>query len=66
MILFLTFLIGFSILDIITLVGKKQKKEMIVYIVMSLITVAFGILYFTSEYETSLIRSLLDLFKVKV
>lgn len=66
MILFLTVFIAFFVLDLIEIINKKNKKDIIVYISISIIAIIFAIYYYNNEYKTSFSKIMFDLLNIKV
>lgn len=66
MIFYLIFLIIFGIIDMIILIQRKEKKEIITYITLMGIALVYGIYYFNNEYSESLYINLLNLFNIRM
>lgn len=54
-----------SIVEIFILKKRKLYKEMILYSIMALITLVYGIVYFVNPYSFSFASMVFDLLKLK-
>ena len=63
MIIFFSIYFLSMIIDFINLFKRKIKKEIIIYIILSLITIIFGIMYYSDFLRPSLVKILMDYLK---
>lgn len=65
MILLSIIVVVVSIFEIMILLKKKLKKELILYLCMAAITLAFGYFYLSNPYRSSFTNVILNLLGVK-
>lgn len=63
MILFIIFVVILSIVEIVMMKKKKLKKEIILYCILAIITLVYGIFYFKNPYSYSFAEMVINLFK---
>lgn len=66
MVYYISFLVIFSALDIITLYNEKDKKGLIIYVMFAIIALLFGIFFSFNEYGDRLYSLISKLFNLKV
>lgn len=66
MVYYISFLVIFSALDIITLYNEKDKKGLIIYVMFAIIALLFGIFFSFNEYGDRLYSLITKLFNLKV
>lgn len=66
MVYYISFLVIFSVLDIITLYNEKDKKGLIIYIIFAIVSLLFGILFSINEYGDRIYPLILKLLNLKV
>lgn len=66
MVYYISFLVIFGVLDIITLYNEKDKKGLIIYIIFAIVSLLFGILFSINEYEDRIYPLILKLLNLKV
>ena len=60
MVYFFLVMIGLSVFDIRQMKAKKQKKEMVVYLLFMLTVGLFGIFYFSGPERDSFVKVLIS------
>jgi len=60
MVYFFLVMIGLSVFDIRQMKAKKQKKEMVVYLLFMLTVGLFGIFYFSDPERDSFVKVLIS------
>lgn len=62
--IFLTILVFVvSALEIRTMIKRKQKKEVIVFCVIAVLSLSLGYFYLSNQYQESLTQRILSLFE---
>lgn len=62
--IFIGVLIAFSIFDIRVMSKANLKKEILPYLVLSLIACSVGLIYFTNPFRDSIANMILSLFNI--
>ncbi|MCX8074730.1 MAG: hypothetical protein N2749_03985 [Clostridia bacterium] len=65
MLLFSAFFICFTVIDIITLIKRKDRKNLMVFIGLSLVAIAFAIFYYSDMHRDSLVEVIFKLFNIE-
>lgn len=60
----LVFIATISI-DLIDVIKRKEKKDIIVFLCMSLMAIAFAIFYYSNEFRPSFIMYIFKIFKIE-
>lgn len=66
MIIFILFYLTFIILDFVYIKKTGSKKDIKAYIFMSIVTLIFGVYFYSVEYKTSLVKNLFQIFNIDV
>lgn len=64
--LFYTFFTIFTIIDLLSVIKRKVKRDIIVYVILSLIVLAFSIFYYKDTTQNSMICIIHKLLGIKV
>ncbi|MCG8483562.1 MAG: hypothetical protein MJA31_09665 [Clostridia bacterium] len=65
MIAFIIFIVLLSIIEVYTMKKNQLKRELILYSVIALITLVYGIIYFSNPYQYSFSKVIIDILKLK-
>jgi|LSQX01.1.fsa_nt_gb uncharacterized membrane protein HdeD (DUF308 family) len=65
MILLVILIFIISILEIRCMVKKRQKRDMVLFIIISVLSVSLGCYYFSNPYRESFIQHILSVFGQK-
>lgn len=57
--------IAVGIYEIIQMAKNKQKKEMVVWVCMAILTIAFGVYFYSDANTTSLSALIFNIFNIK-
>lgn len=65
MIYYILLLLTLGVIDVIAIVKQKDKKVLIIYILLLIAAMIFGVYYLTHEYEDSILIRIYHLFNIK-
>jgi len=65
MILLTVLVLGISVFEIWNMVKKKQKKEIVVFVVIAALTLAIGYIYISDPSRESLAQCILRVFGIE-
>lgn len=64
LVVFLLILIAFGFFDIRAMVKGKLKKEVLPYLMFSVLAAGLGIIYFSNPFRDSISKAILDIFHI--
>lgn len=61
MISFIVFIVALSIFEVRSMLKKNLKRELVIFHIIALITLSYGILYFSNPFKDSFAKTILDI-----